>query len=443
VVAAVDFGASSIRVCRVDLGTRPPALEVVHRHAHAPVADGRGRLRWDWDRLVTEAERGLDAALAAGPLASIGVDTWGVDYGLLDARGDLVAPPFSYRDDRTAGYAAVVEAAGGAAALYAATGVQLLPINTLFQVAAHDRDELARARYLLMLPELVVHHLTGAVVGEPTSAGTSGLVDISTGRWSDDLAAVAGIDPTRLPLLKPAGTRVGSWRGVPVHLVGGHDTASAVVAMGAAPGPGAAFVSAGTWLLVGREQPGPDLSEGARAADFGNEIGALGGVRFLTNLAGAWLIEGCRAAWGEPPVDDLMAAAAGWAGDPPLLDVADGRFLHPSDMLAEVTAALGLRVDAAPPLVVAAIVASQAAGTAAVLDRLGGVTDVAVFGGGGRSALYREALAARAGVPVAQGPVEAAALGNALVQGIALGRYADLADARAHLAPAAVAAGER
>ncbi len=124
-------------------------------------------------------------------------------------------------------------------------------------------------------------------------------------------------------------------------------------------------------------------------------------------------------------------------GELPLLDVADERFLHPSDMLAEVTAALGMAIDAAPPLVVAAIVASQAAGTAAVLDRLGEVDDVAVFGGGGRSALYRRALAARTGLPVAQGPVEATALGNALVQGIALGRYADLADARAHLAPAA------
>jgi rhamnulokinase len=443
VVAAVDFGASSIRVCRIDLGARPPAVEVVHRHAHGPVADGRGGLRWDWARLVAEMERGLALARDGGPVASIGVDTWGVDYGLLDARGDLVAPPFSYRDDRTAGYAAVVEAAGGAAALYAVTGVQLQPFTTLFQVAAHDTAERDRARHLVMLPELLVHHLTGAIVAEPTSAGTTGLVDISTGRWSDDLAAVAGIDPAGLPPIVPAGTRVGEWHGIPVHLVGGHDTASAVVAMGPTPGPGAAFVSAGTWLLVGREQPEPDLGEDARAANFTNEIGALGGVRFLRNLAGSWLIEGCRAAWGDPSVGDLMAAAATWAGDVPLLDVSDGRFLHPSDMLAEVTAALGIPIDAAPPLVVAAIVASQAAGTAGVLERLGEVTDVAVFGGGGRSALYRQALAERTGVPVVQGPVEATALGNALVQGIALGCYADLAHARAHLAPAHAIAGGR
>jgi rhamnulokinase len=443
VVAAVDFGASSIRVCRVDLGTRPPALEVVHRHAHGPVPDGRGHLRWDWDRLVAEMERGLAAAVARGPLASIGVDTWGVDYGLLDGQRALVAPPFSYRDGRTSGWPAVADALGGAAALYAATGVGLQAFNTIFQVAAHDRDELSRARHLLMLPELLVHHLTGTIVGEPTSAGTTGLVDIASGAWSAELAAAVGLDPGVLPPLAAAGTPVGAWRGVPVHLVGGHDTASAVVAMGASPGPGAAFASAGTWLLVGREQDGPDLGEAARAANFTNEVGALGGIRLLKNLAGAWLVEACRPAWGDPPVADLLAAAATCDGDLPLLDVADERFLHPSDMLAEVTAALGLGIDAAPPLVVAAIVASQAAGTAEVLDGLGGVTDVAVFGGGGRSALYRQSLAERTGLPVAQGPVEATALGNALVQGIALGRYADLADARAHLAPAHAVAERR
>ncbi len=450
-MVAVDFGASSIRVCRVDLGARPPAVEVVHRHGHGPVADGAGHLRWDWDRLVAEMDAGLAAAAARGPVASIGVDTWGVDYGLLDARGELVAPPFSYRDDRTAGYATVVAAAGGPAHLYAATGVQLQEFNTIFQVAVHDRGELARARHLVLLPELLVHHLTGAILAERTSAGTTGLVDITAGDWSADLAAAAGLDPALLPPIAAAGERAGAWRGIPVHLVGGHDTASAVVAMGAAPGPHAAFVSAGTWLLVGREQAAPDLGEAARAGNFTNEIGALGGVRFLKNLAGSWLVEGCRRTWGDPPVADLLAAAADVDDELPLLDVADERFLHPSDMLAEVTAALGLAIDAAPPLVVAAIVASQAAGTAAVLDRLGGVDDVAVFGGGGRSALYRRRLAARTGLPVVQGPVEATALGNALVQGIALGRYADLADARAHLAPvsagtaapAAATAGDR
>lgn len=436
-VVAVDFGASSIRVCRVDLAARPPAVEVVHRRPHRPVADEHGHLRWDWGRLVAEMDRGLAAALEGGPVASIGIDTWGVDYGLLDGRGELVAPPFSYRDQRSSGYRAVVERVGEAE-LYAVTGVQLQPFNTIFQIAAHDRDEVVRARHLVLLPELLVHHLTGEIVAERTSAGTTALVDIRSGRWSEPLADAVGLDPALLPAIGTAGTRVGTWRGVPVHLVGGHDTASAVVAMGAAPGPRSAFVSAGTWLLVGREQPGPDLSDAARRANFTNEMGAAGGVRFLKNLAGSWLIEQCRPAWGDPPVAELLAAAAALDGaspaEPPLLDVADPRFLHPEDMVAEVTDALGLPADAPPARVVRSIVESQAAGTERVIDELGDIGDVAVFGGGAQSQLYLECLARRTGLAVAAGPVEATALGNALVQGIALGAYADLADARAHLA---------
>ena len=437
VVAAVDLGASSIRVCRVDLSTAPPRLSVVHRHAHQPVADADGHLRWDWARLVAEVEKGLALALADGPLASIGIDTWGVDYGLLDHRGHLVAPPFSYRDRRTDGFGAVVDRLG-VEWLYATTGIQLQPFNTLFQVAAHRRDELDHARHLLLLPELLVHHLTGTVTGERTSAGTTGLVDVATGTWSPFLAGAVGLDPTLLPPIETAGRRAGTWRGVPVHLVGGHDTASAVVAMAARPGPGAAFVSSGTWMLVGREQPQPDLGEAARLANFSNETGALGGIRLLKNLAGSWLIEQCRPRWGDPPVDRLLAEAAEVAPDRArperVVDVASPAFLNPDDMLAEVTGAAGLPVDAPPPVVVRCLVESMAAGTADVLDRLGGVTEVHVFGGGARSALYRRLLAERTGLPVTAGPVEATALGNALVQGVALGVYDDLADARAALA---------
>ena len=411
-VVAVDFGAASVRVCRVDL---PSArLEVVHRHAHQPTPDGR----WAWDRLVDEMIRGLRLAVAAGPVASIGIDTWGVDYGLLDARGGLVAPPFSYRHPRTDGYRTIVDRLGEVD-LYRTTGVQLQPFNTLFQLAVHDRAELARARHVVLLPELLAHHLTGEVHAERTSAGTTALVDVATGDWSTALLEAVAVDPALLPPIRPAGTRVGTWQGVPVHLVGGHDTASAVAALRL--GPGAAFVSAGTWMLVGREQPSPELGDWARLANFTNEAGALGGVRFLKNLAGSWLIESCRPAWGDPPVDELLAAAAAVDNDGVIVDVTDPRFLHPDDMLAEVTRAAGLPRDAPPPVVVRSIVESTVHGTARVLDRLGGVREVHVFGGGGRSALYRRRLAETTGLPVIPGPVEATALGNALVQGMALG----------------------
>ncbi|MGH9211416.1 MAG: rhamnulokinase [Acidimicrobiales bacterium] len=433
-VVAVDLGASSARVCRVDLAARPPALEVVHRQPHQPAPDSAGHLRWDWDGLIAAVETGLATALDGGSVASIGVDTWGVDYGLLDRAGCLVAPPYSYRDHRTDGYDKMV-ARLGAERLYATTGIQLQQINTVFQLAAHDRAELSRARQLLMLPELLVHHLTGEVLGERSSAGTTGLVDIATGEWSAELAEAVGVDPAILPPLHSAATPSGSWRGIPVHLVGGHDTASAVVAMAPSPHLGAAFVSSGTWLLVGREQDEPDLSQAARQANLTNEAGALGGIRLLRNLAGSWLIEQCRPSWGDAAVDELLAAAAAAGPVAARVDVADPRFLHPADMLGEVTRAAGLAADAPAPTVVRCLVESMAAGSAQVLDQLGGVTEVHVFGGGSRSALYRRCLADLTGLPVTAGPVEATALGNALVQGIALGVYDDLADARSHLEP--------
>ena len=249
-VIAIDFGASSIRVCRIDLEARPVALRVVHRYPHGPIRSSDGSLRWDWARLVAEMHRGLELALQEGPVASIGVDTWGVDYALLDERGELVAPPFCYRDERTRDWPEVV-ARIGARRLYELAGLQLMPLNTIFQLAAHDTSEKVRARSLLMLPELIVYELCGVALAEATSAGTTGLVEIHTGHWSEELLDAVEADPTWFQQIRPAGTLAGSWRGIPVHLVGGHDTASAVVAMAAHPSPDTAFVSA-RHLVPGR-----------------------------------------------------------------------------------------------------------------------------------------------------------------------------------------------
>jgi rhamnulokinase len=430
-VAAVDFGATSIRVCRVELGEGAPRLEVVHRVEHAPRRDGDGHLRWDWSRLVAEMERGLVLAADAGPLASIGVDTWGVDYGLLDQRGELLEPPYCYRDERTRGYADVVERIG-ARRLYEISGLQDLSFNTIFQLAAHDPEQLERARHVLMLPELLVHHLTGAITGEPTSAGTTGLLDVRALRWSDELCQAIGLDPSLLPDLALATTRVGAWRGVPVHLVGGHDTASAVVA-GACDED--VFVSSGTWSIVGRERPEPDTSEASRLAGFGNEQGALGGIRLLRNVTGWWLVEQCRQGWEDADVDTLLDAAARVDADVPVVDVDDARFLAPTDMAAELRRAMGLPHDADPAVVVRGAVESMAAATARVVEGLSTVAGIRVFGGGARSELFVDALRRRSGRSVTPGPVEATALGNAIVQGLALGVFSSLDDARAQLIP--------
>jgi rhamnulokinase len=423
-VAAVDFGAASIRVCRIDLDVPQPELEVVHRYSHLPVADSDGTLRWDWDRLVAEMQRGLERVRARGPLASIGVDTWAIDYGLLDARGELVEAPVSYRDKRTAGYREVAERIGERR-LYEIAGLQLMPINTIFQLAAHDRESLARARHALLLPELLAYHLTGEVTAELTSAGSTGLLDLATGDWSAELVDAIDLPRSLLPQIRPPGTVVGTWRGVPVHLVGGHDTASAVLG-GAADG--AAYVSAGTWLLVGRMLARPDTTEAARLGRFTNEQGAAGGIRFLRNVAGWWLVEECRRAWGDPDLDALLDAAAD-VGPVQAADATDERFLAPPDMPAEIVAAAGLAATASRPEIVRCAVESMARTTAAVVAQLG-LPSVQVFGGGARSALLLQLLAEHVDGAVTVGPVEATALGNAIAQGLALGVFADVAAGR-------------
>ncbi|GMU77243.1 MAG: rhamnulokinase [Acidimicrobiia bacterium] len=426
-VVAVDLGATSVRVARVILDVDTVTVDVVHRHPHGPVADARGTLRWDWDGILAAVTIGIDRALDRGSVVSIGVDAWGVDYGLLGRDGRLLSPPISYRDGRTADYRMTIDRIG-ARRLYEISGLQEGPINTLFQLAVHDPEELAAAAHVLMLPELVVHHLTGTVTGERTSAGTTGLLDLATASWSEELAATIGLDAALLPVLAEPGTPVGTYRDVPVHLVGGHDTASAVVAGGA---EGAAFVSTGTWLLVGCERPTPDTSSEARSAGFANEQGTFGGIRFLRNVAGWWLIEECRREWGTVSAVDLVDAAANVPSPPRSFDATDDRFLAPASMVAEICDASGLAVDAPPPAVVRAALESMTATVASVVERLPACSSVRAFGGGAQSALFVDLLAEKVGIPVSVGAAEATAVGNALTQGVALGAYESPAAARA------------
>jgi rhamnulokinase len=434
-VVAVDYGAASIRVVRVELGDGAPHLDVVHRYHHQPSVGADGRLRWTWSRLLAETERGLELAMDRGPVASIGVDTWGVDYGLLDHRGELLEPPISYRDARTEPFWRHVVERVGAERLYEIAGLQLLPFNTIFQLAAHDPAQISRAAHLVTLPELVVHHLTGVVTAEATSAGTTGLLDVRTHDWSEELCAAVELPRDRLPMIQRAGALVGSWRGVPVHLVGGHDTASAVFAGSASDH---AFVAAGTWLLVGREQSHADTGSAARQAGFSNEQAVPSGVRLLRNVAGWWLVEECRHAWNDPPLDDLLAEAAAVTSPLPVIDATDDRFVAPSHMPSEIARAAGLPDDAPRAHLVRVAVDSMAATTMNVIgalprERAAPCRGIRVFGGGVRAALYLEALRAGTALPVTEGPVEAAALGNALVQAIALGRYESIDEARATL----------
>jgi rhamnulokinase len=420
-VAAVDLGATSARVAVVE-STKPDLVEVVHRYMHQPVAHNDGTLRWDWDRLVAEVELGLTAALDGGALDSIGVDTWGVDYGLIDSDGKLVAQPFSYRDTRTEGWRAVAERLGDKR-IYAETGVQLMPINTIFQLAVHDRAELARAAHVLMLPELLVHHLTGAITAETTSAGTTGLVSLHTGTWDDELLDEIDVARALLPEIAAPGTRVGEWRGVPVHLVGGHDTASAVYARPGKRSEHRAFVSTGSWVLVGTERDEPCTTRVARLANFSNERSVDGGYRFLKNLTGLWLLEQCREHWTDATIEDLIALA-GQARGGVVVNTDDPRLLATADVPKAIANLAELDAEDRGAIV-RCILESIAAATAGVIDQIVHVTGTAIteidmLGGGAQIPLLVRLIEQATGLPCTVGSPEATALGNARAQLLAI-----------------------
>lgn len=429
-VCAVDLGATSVRVTTVDLDTDRPAVTVVRRWPHGPVRHDDGSLRWNWPGIVAAVETGLEQAIADGPVASIGVDGWAVDHALLDADGELLTMPYSYRDPRTSDWQQVVNEVG-AEWLYKRTGIQLMPINTIFQLAAHDTEQKGQAAHIVLLPDLLVAHLTGHLGTERSNATTTQMVGVDTGDWDDDLLSLAGVDRAQLPPITAAGRAVGTWRGIPVHTVGSHDTASAFLGVPGVPGPGTAVVSSGTWVLVGAERDTADTSAAARAANFSNEGGAWGGVRFLKNVVGFWLLERCRESWGNPPIEALADEAATVTTSVPTVDLSQDRFLSPGSLENELRAAAGLDTDAPRAVVVRCILESIVEGVAGAIDELGEITgvprdEILHVGGGSRLQLVTDLLTARTGLPVRVGSSEATALGNAVVQGVALGVFDDL-----------------
>ncbi|WP_396653954.1 rhamnulokinase family protein [Microbacterium sp. ARD31] len=450
-VAAVDLGASSGRVMLGEVGPDRLRLTAAARFANGPVVGDDG-LRWDVSALHRHALDGLRAAVASvdGALASVGIDSWAVDYGVLRG-GRLLAEPFHYRDERRGEVGPrVVHERISQADLYARTGLQHLPFNTVYQLAADER--LAEADRVLLVPDLLAFWLTGAEVAERTNASTTGLLDVRTGAWDEELIATLGLPRGLLADLVDPGTTIGTLLpeveeavgapGLPVVAVGSHDTASAVVGV-PMMGDGSAYVSLGTWGLVGLELDVPVLTEAARTANFTHEGGVDGTVRFLTNVMGTWLLSETLRTWGREDLGALLAAAADVTGPVPVFDVQDPRFVPPGDMPGRI-AAWCAEHDVAAPVddvaLVRSIVESLAAAYAdalATAATLAGrtVRQVHVVGGGSQNALLCQALADRSGLPVVAGPVEATALGNVLVQGRAAGAVSGgLAELRALVA---------
>lgn len=356
--AAVDLGASSGRVMVGRVGPGTLELSEAHRFPNRPVRLPEG-LRWDVLGLYGGVLAGLRAA---GPVDSVGIDSWAVDYGLLDADGALLGNPVHYRDARTEGVAETVWETVPAAELYAATGLQYAPFNTLYQlVAARGTAQLARAERLLLIPDLLAYWLTGEQGTELTNASTTQLLDPRTRDWAHGLAARLGIDldlfaPLRQPgdpagLLRPGVLEETGLTGpVPVTTVGSHDTASAVAAV-PAEGERFAYICTGTWSLAGLELDAPVLTEASRKANFTNELGLDGTVRYLRNIMGLWLLQECLRDWGEPDLAALLRAAAEVPALRSVVDAGDAVFLAPGHMperIAEACRATGQPVPDSP-----------------------------------------------------------------------------------------------
>ncbi len=438
-VAAVDLGASSGRVVVGEIGPRELVIREAHRFPNDPVGLPDG-LHWDVLRLYHEVLVGLRAVASSTPdLVSVGIDSWGVDYGLLDESGALLGEPYHYRDRRTERGVAAVDAVIPRTRLYARTGVQFLPFNTIYQLASGgDARAVARARWLLLIPDLIAYWLSSVVGAEESNASTTGLFDATTRTWATDLLDELGLPGRILPIHRSPGTILGPLReavavetGLPrftrLTLVGSHDTASAVVAV-PTENERFAYISCGTWSLVGVELEAPILTEDSRAANFTNEGGVDGRIRYLRNVAGLWLLQESMRTWQRagygPDLEGLVEAAAQLAPGGPLFDPDDPIFLPPDGMPARIADAIvrgGQRAPSSRPALVRSILDSLAAAYARTIhevERLSrqAVDVVHIVGGGSRNALLCQLTADACERPVIAGPVEATAIGNILVQ---------------------------
>lgn len=452
-MAAVDLGAESGRVMLARFDGQHLHLEEAYRFPNQPVRL-RGHRFWNilalWNEMLTGLRR---ARQLAGKLDSIGVDTWAVDYGLVNERGLLVSQPFQYRDRRTEGIMEQAFARVPRDVLYARTGIQFLPFNTLFQLYAHEQmlpGELAHAHRLLLMPDLLHSWLAGTLTSERTNATTSQCWDPVAEDWACDLLERLALPTNMLPPVVEAGTVLGTvlpeWRDdlgeARVIAPATHDTGSAVAATPVSLSGGWGYISSGTWSLVGIECPRPVRTAQAQAANFTNEGGIFGTTRFLKNVMGLWLLQECQRRWeraGQPiDYDTLLADVDGIPPFTALIDPDDARFLAPDDMPAALNGYLvehGQRPLQAPAAFARCIMESlvlRYRETFRQAGELAGTTiaSVYVLGGGARNTRLNQWLADALEVPVLAGPFEATARGNALMQLVGLGELSSLAEVR-------------
>jgi rhamnulokinase len=441
-VLAVDLGAESGRVMAVHWDGRSLRLEELHRFANGPV-NVRGTLYWDFLHLWQQIQIGIEKGKSLRP-ASLGVDTWGVDFGLLDAQGRLISNPIHYRDPRTEGMMDWVFERVPRAEIFAQTGIQFMQLNTLYQIASLARSQspqLAIAHTFLTAPDLLNYWLTGEKVCEFTNATTTQFFNPITGSWAVDLLATLGVPTGIFPPIVQPGTRLGEYEGIPVIAPACHDTGSAVAAVPTST-ERYAYISSGTWSLVGLEVTDAVMGEAALAANVTNEGGVYGTYRLLKNVMGLWIVQQCRATWHAQghaySYPELVAMAR---SAPPLRSFIapdDHRFLAPGDhplRVQQFCRETGQPIPESHAEIIRCVFESLALRYRQVLERLlalsgKGADLIHIVGGGSQNELLSQMTADAAGIPVLAGPVEATVIGNALVQLIALGEISTIEQGR-------------
>jgi len=449
---AFDLGAESGRALLARLHAGILTVDEVHRFPNHPIKEGDS-LRWDVRKLWDEIRKALAAVKETG-LAGIGVDAWGVDYALLGQSGELLENPYHYRDPRTEDVMEEVFRRVPREEIYKATGIQFMSINTLFQLYAAMRDTpatLASAKKLLTVPDLFNYWLTGNAVCEFTNATTTQLVDPNRRNWATDLMQQLGLPPNLPASIVEPGTNIGTLlpdlarnsclKNTPVIAPACHDTGSAVAAITARDGT--AFLSSGTWSLIGMELDAPVITPQALKHNFTNEGGVNGTTRLLKNVMGLWILQGCRNHWTSkghyPSYNELGELAATAPAFAHLIDPDDNSFLRTSDMLAAINQFCSKTHQPMPPspgAYVRCALESLAFKYRLVLRNLEQVCEkhidqIRVIGGGSRNRLLNQFTADATRKRVIAGPVEATALGNVGIQILATGGSSSLSEVRA------------
>ena len=460
---AVDLGAGSGRVFLADFAENQFSFEELRRFSYPPGYVDR-HLRWDFPKILEEIKIGLHACARRAHdirrrIWSIGVDSWGVDYGLIDSSGSLIQNPVCYRDERTRGMMECVFTIIPREEIFERTGIQFLQFNTMFQIYAHSQLENGipdHAARMLMIPDLVNLSLTGTAVSEYTNATTTQMLNAMTRKWEDEFIERLGL-PSRLFCdVVPAASDLGpltrtvsdelNLEDLRVIATATHDTASAVA--GTPLEDGWAYISSGTWSLVGIELDNPLINSEVAESNFTNEGGAFGSFRFLKNVMGLWILESCRNEWAQTGRDvdyeSLLREATSVENGNAVIFPDDPRLFNPPSMLNALDIQItengfGAHFSSENPAIIAKTIldslALRYASVVRTIERLTGrkIKGVHIVGGGSRNDYLNQATATAIGLPVRAGPAESTVIGNALVQAVAAGRFKSLAEARKYV----------